>query len=187
MHGMYGSKFTDAWKGTEQRVMLRVWAEGLTGYTPREVSAGMTALKNRPWPPTLPEFLLLCRPPVDAECAYFEAVEKMRLRGEGVLMPWSSAAVYHAASGLSYELRTLPYVALRARWAKALDAALAGVASGALDAAVPPPRLAIENKPAHSPMPEHLTGWLAALLRRKTGKTPTTQSTPEVTDHASAT
>ena len=178
MHGMYGSKFADAWRGTEHRVMLRVWADGLTGFTPREVGIGMAALKARPWPPTLPEFLLLCRPPVDAEAAYFEAVEKMRLRGEGRHVPWSSAAVYHAASGLVYELRGVPYLALKTRWARALEAAVAGVASGALPSVVPPPLVALEYRTQAVLMPANLAGRFAAMLRAKRAVAPQ----PEITE-----
>ena len=63
MQAMYGSKFTDMWKGIEPLAIRSTWAMTLAGFTARPecLKAALCACDERPWPPTLPEFLGLCR------------------------------------------------------------------------------------------------------------------------------
>jgi hypothetical protein len=63
MLGLYGSKFSDLWKGTDPAAVRRIWAEKLSGFrdNPAAIKAALDALDERPFPPTLPEFLTLCR------------------------------------------------------------------------------------------------------------------------------
>ncbi len=59
----YGSKFLDMWAGLDQQELREHWSETLGGFADKP-DAIRTALKNceeREWPPTLPEFLLMCR------------------------------------------------------------------------------------------------------------------------------
>lgn len=60
---LYGAKFADAWKGCDLRNVKAVWAETLGACSREELSAGITACLTKDWPPTLPEFLKLCRQP----------------------------------------------------------------------------------------------------------------------------
>ena len=60
---MYGAKFADAWKGCDLRNVKIVWAETLGSLSRDELSAGIAGCMTREWPPTLPEFVKLCRQP----------------------------------------------------------------------------------------------------------------------------
>lgn len=63
MAAMYGSKFADLWRGTDPEKVRAMWAEKLAGFSdkPQAIKAALAALDERPFPPTLPEFLQLCR------------------------------------------------------------------------------------------------------------------------------
>lgn len=114
---MYGRKFADMWGCVEIASLKATWAKALGDLTHEEIAAGLTRCLDREWPPTLPEFRALCRRQSSADTAFLEAVKRYPSR-EG----WSEAAVYWAAASIGcYDLRHLPYTALRSRWADALE------------------------------------------------------------------
>lgn len=63
MSSMYGSKFADLWRDTDLKAVKALWAEKLGGFLdqPSAIKSALDALDDKPWPPTLPEFLMLCR------------------------------------------------------------------------------------------------------------------------------
>lgn len=63
MSSLYGAKFTELWKATDLEKVKRTWAEKLGGFEeqPLAIRDALDALDEKPWPPTLPEFLILCR------------------------------------------------------------------------------------------------------------------------------
>ena len=63
MTGMYGSRFADLWRGSDLNTVRRMWAEKLAGFAdmPKAIKEALDALDDKPFPPTLPEFLALCR------------------------------------------------------------------------------------------------------------------------------
>lgn len=63
MAALYGSKFADLWRGTDASAVRRKWAEKLGGFhdKPEAIKSALDALDERPFPPTLPEFIGLCR------------------------------------------------------------------------------------------------------------------------------
>lgn len=63
MLASYGTKFTDLWRGTDLAAVKAMWAEKLAGFAdkPKAIKDALNALDERPFPPTLPEFLNLCR------------------------------------------------------------------------------------------------------------------------------
>lgn len=63
MAAMYGSKFADLWRGTEPEKVRAMWAEKLAGFAdkPQAIKQALSALDDHPFPPTMPEFLALCR------------------------------------------------------------------------------------------------------------------------------
>lgn len=63
MSSLYGAKFIDLWRGCDLEHVKRTWAEKLGGFQeqPLAIRAALEALDEKPWPPTLPEFLGLCR------------------------------------------------------------------------------------------------------------------------------
>lgn len=63
MSASYGSKFADLWRGADLAEVKSLWAEKLGGFhdRPEAIKAALNALDEKPFPPTLPEFLHLCR------------------------------------------------------------------------------------------------------------------------------
>ena len=63
MASMYGAKFADLWRGTDIEKVKEKWVEKLRGFVehPGVIQKALDALDERPFPPTLPEFLILCR------------------------------------------------------------------------------------------------------------------------------
>lgn len=118
-----------------------VWAEAFSeeGITFDEVMDGIRACrKSHQYPPTLPEFLQLCRIPIDYDKAFFEAVIQMGIRrrpsvklvdGEVVQEfgkdVWSNPAIYWAAVAMGKDL-DLVYRDVRSRWHYELDRAIKG-------------------------------------------------------------
>ena len=74
---LYGSKFHDAWKGTDLANVKQVWAEKLGGFKdkPQAIKSALDSLDDKPWPPTLPEFLHLCRDAAKREAPKVLALE----------------------------------------------------------------------------------------------------------------
>lgn len=121
----YGVKFLDQWKGIDTDGIKRHWAQKLFVLTAAELTRGVERLDSRAWPPTLPEFLALCRPPVDPSVAFHEALEQGALRDRGEPNVWSSPAVFWAWRKLgAYECARSTYAVLRPRWEAALAAEL---------------------------------------------------------------
>lgn len=127
MENRYGARWVDAMGGIDRTRMRQAWAEELAGYTPDEIARGLDGCRVKPWPPSLPEFLLLCRPLLSARAEWEEArvqmAERLRCRESDV---WSRPQVYWAAVAIgNYDLQTLPWENVRARWEYALSSASA--------------------------------------------------------------
>lgn len=125
MSSYYGARFADAWRGIEPDAMKRCWADELGEYTGEEIARGVAALKSRDWPPTLPEFLKLCRSPVDPKAEWAEACEQMRIRLQGNGEDrWGSARTYWAAVAVGwYDLNSMGWDGIKTRWMVALEKA----------------------------------------------------------------
>lgn len=63
LEDFYGARFLDAWRGTDLARVKATWAEKLAGFAdqPERIGFALNALEHQPFPPTLPEFLALCR------------------------------------------------------------------------------------------------------------------------------
>lgn len=116
----YGKKFVDSWASADPDRLADFWTVQLTGYTPREIKRGLAALDARDWPPSLPEFKKMCRPPVDPLTSYYEAVAGCQERSKGEIGTWSHPAIFWAAVPLSYDLLNQSFSQIKARWEKAL-------------------------------------------------------------------
>lgn len=116
----YGAKFSDQWKGIDPAGLKRHWATELGKFSTDELKAGVSKLKSKEWPPTLPEFEKMCKPSIDPTVAYYEAVIGIQARAKGEMGQWSSPAVFWAAMPLSFDLGTQTYSQIKARWEKAL-------------------------------------------------------------------
>lgn len=119
---MYGDKLPKMWGRVPEDEMHAIWAEDLAGYTGEEISVGLQACKQREWPPTLPEFLRLCRPWMNPEVAYHEAVHGMSCRRRGETGNWSHPAIYWAAVATgTHDLLNSTYGSIKLRWEKSFS------------------------------------------------------------------
>lgn len=117
----YGKKFTDQWGGADADPLIAHWSRQLAGFTGPELARGLKALEARDWPPTLPEFKKMCRPPIDPVVAYYEAEAGMLARAAGRPGEWSHPAIFWAAHQLGQAIGDQPYGQLRPRWERALE------------------------------------------------------------------
>jgi hypothetical protein len=116
----YGKRFGDQWAQADMDKLIAHWATELAGYSGPDLKRGVDALATRDWPPTLPEFKRMCRPPVDPMRAYYEAVAGVQARFAGEHGTWSHPAIYWAAMPMAVELREQTFSAVKARWETAL-------------------------------------------------------------------
>lgn len=121
----YGALFLDMWSGLDFDDVKQAWREDLAGFNKEELQVGLAACRQRDFPPTLPQFMRLCRPQVDHESAFHEASHQMALRSSG-LDKWSSPAVYWAAVKIgAFDLRNGTWSTMKKRWSTVLDEMLA--------------------------------------------------------------
>lgn len=126
MIGMYGSKFADLWRGTDLQSVRRIWGTELATLSRAELKLGAESLRNRPFPPTLPEFVALCRPPVNYDAALYESARQIRLRIEGK-DEWPNPAFYWAALKVGeFDMMNLGHAPLLRRFTAALDEVMRG-------------------------------------------------------------
>ncbi len=57
----YGSKFLDMWAGQDLAAVRAYWGRKLGRFSVAAIGAALSALESSPFPPTLPEFIDLCR------------------------------------------------------------------------------------------------------------------------------
>lgn len=122
MENFYLSKWVDSFGSIPRDRVKQAWAEELAGYTGMEIKKGLESCRTRQWPPTLPEFLMMCRPVMDAKTEWAEACEQMRIRLEGKGADvWSRPGVYWAAVSIGwYDLNSTAWEQIKARWTSAL-------------------------------------------------------------------
>lgn len=133
LEGMYMQKWRSNFPSERSIDNWRAaWAESFEadGITLQEVGAAIAKLRATPngWPPSLPEFISLCRPevlPPDVLQAYYEALEGVRMRGARKFGAWSHPAIYWAAMPLSFELLNQTYSQVKNAWESAFKTQLA--------------------------------------------------------------
>lgn len=129
MSGMYPNKWALSFPdGAAIKVWEEAWVEAFDreGITPRDVGLGVqNCLRMFDWPPSLPEFLRACRPYLEADVAFFEAVREVRKRSQGEDSQFSHPAIYHAAVMIGqHDLMNCSYQTLASRWKAALSSQL---------------------------------------------------------------
>lgn len=128
MQVLFGARFAQQWEGIDPKVMMAEWAEELAGYTGEEIKRGLDACRSmsKGFAPTLPEFMAMCRPPINAEASFYEAVQGMAARRKGERGEWSHPAIYHAGVEVGqHDLLNCGYSVMKVRWEKALANQLA--------------------------------------------------------------
>ena len=117
----YGTLFADRYAGVPQDILLAEWGAELAGFTGEDIRRGLDGCRELKFPPTLPEFITLCRPPIEPHTAFMEAMRNMRARDLGQNPEWSHPAIYWAAVEVTYyDMRQSTYSAMKARWERAL-------------------------------------------------------------------
>lgn len=151
MKELYGGLFTKQWEGRELKDMIPVWERKLAGFSREELGRGFKALAKQKYPPTLPEFMALCRPPVDKVKAYHEAVKGMQERKLGRKGEWSHPAIFWAASRMAFDLLNMTYQQCKARFERELDKELEATTWQEIPEAshaLPPPKVDREKAKA---------------------------------------
>lgn len=89
---------------------------------PDEVKRGISACRKQyDWPPSLSEFLKACRPPVNPEAAYAEAIKQLHLRKDG-RDAWSHPAIYWATQSIGdFDMANQSWSSIKSRWVKTLN------------------------------------------------------------------
>lgn len=122
MESRYGSLWADRYGALPRNQVKSDWAEDLAGFTGEELRKGLEACKTLKFPPTLPEFLTLCRPVLDGRAEWAEACEQMRIRLQGEQKDhWSRPEVYWAAVNIGwYDLNSQGWDQIKTRWSNAV-------------------------------------------------------------------
>lgn len=118
---IYGARFADMWRNTDVAHVKRVWGRALSGFRMGEVRQGLLRCQRKSWPPTLPEFLLLCRAEPDYESLFVEAQLQAwrRASGEDV---WEEPAIFWAAYAFGFfELKMASWQTAKVRWPRIVD------------------------------------------------------------------
>lgn len=122
MSNLYGNKFKLMWEGQDINQVKLVWAQELGKLTRDEVAKGANVLMNQEWPPTLPQFVKLCRIEIDPVAAYYEAVNGVVQRELGEMGEWTHPAIFWASVKIgAFDLKNQGYATIKARWEKALQ------------------------------------------------------------------
>jgi len=171
MDGTYPNRWRSAFANQAAIANWReAWAEAFEeeGMTAEEVKRGIVECRKRyDWPPSLAEFLKACRPPLDYEATYLEAVEQLRRR-ESDSDRWSNPAVYWAAAVKvgSFDLTTSRYDQIKGRWKRALDEAINEIQEGNLPNEVPKRRIALPAPGETTVSPEEAKRRLAEIVEK---------------------
>jgi hypothetical protein len=120
MQGIYGNKFLDMWRDTDTEMVKALWADEMGKLSNEELKRGYAALMTRDWPPSLPEYVKMCKPSVEPMVAYYEAVNGIQARDKGEIGAWSHPAIYWASACMAFDLKSMTYSQIKDRWNKAL-------------------------------------------------------------------
>jgi hypothetical protein len=124
LDGIYPHKWRSAFASEQAIENWRdAWADAFLEerLTLHEIKTGLNECRRAfDWPPSLPEFLRLCRPNLAPDLAWHEAVTQMGRRAEGRDV-WSHPAIYWTAVGIGeFDLKNLTFTAIKPRWERLL-------------------------------------------------------------------
>jgi len=165
LENFYMAKWVDSFGSIPRERVKQAWAKELAGYEATEIKRGLDACRTKPWPPTLPEFLVMCRPVLDAKTEWAEACEQMRIRLEGNGADvWSRSGVYWAAVSIGwYDLNSTAWEQIKTRWTNALMNAKANPIPEYMAALPAPGKATVTKADAVDRMAEIKTAIAAAL------------------------
>jgi hypothetical protein len=121
MSSLYGNKFSDMWRDSNMQAVKSVWSEELGKLSRDEIARGANALITQEWPPTLPQFIKMCRIEFDPLSAYYEALNGAVARESGEMGEWSHPAIFWAMVAVgAFDIKNQTYSQIKARWESAL-------------------------------------------------------------------
>ena len=121
MQDCYGNRFLDQYLHIDLGKVKVLWGQQMYLLNANELRRGVAALLTREWPPSLAEFIKMCKLVIDPEAAYFEALKQGMAREAGKENTWSSPAIFWAWKTVGgYEFRTQSYTQLKGRWSRVL-------------------------------------------------------------------
>jgi hypothetical protein len=126
MGRLYLTKWTHSFKGdADIKSWALEWSQEFVrhGITPHMILPAIErcSTEYEDWPPNCPQLIAMCRPVIDYEQAFNEAVQEMRKRSVGEDR-WAHPAIYWAAMDFGwYDLRQATYGQAAHRWKKLLD------------------------------------------------------------------
>jgi len=128
LDGLYPQRWRGNFKNDQSVTNWReAWVEGLVEeqINPSEVKRGLEhCRKYLAWPPSFAEFLSACRPPIDPEAAYHEALEQLRRRKDGN-DNWSHQAIFWTAIEIGeFDLKISNWQSMQSRWTSKLKSTL---------------------------------------------------------------
>lgn len=121
MKMLFGSQFDELWRGVDYAEMVTFWEQKLRGFSREELIRGYNALDTQKRPPNVPVFLKLCRPDVNFESAYFEAVKGISDRRVGKVGEWSHPAIFWAAASMTHDLLNMSHGQVKPRFDAKLE------------------------------------------------------------------
>lgn len=130
MDGMYPNRWRANFTGENAiQAWRNTWSEAFDedSITLEEIRAGIKNCRRMfDWPPSLTEFMRACRPMLDPEVAFHEAVKGLTARRKGERGDWSHPAIYYASIAVGqHDIMNCAYATMKGRWEKALAAQLA--------------------------------------------------------------
>lgn len=121
MSALYGNKFADMWRESNMQSVKSVWAQELSKLTREQMARGANSLINQEWPPSLPQFIKMCRIEIDPIKAYYEALNGALARESGLMGEWSHPAVFWSMVAVgAFDIKNQTYSNIKARWESAL-------------------------------------------------------------------
>jgi hypothetical protein len=124
LDGIYVGKWRAAFSSDSSIKNWRdAWAEAIIeeGLTPNEIKKGIKECRKLyDWPPSFTEFLKACKPSIDYETAYYEAVKQLQNRKQGT-DKWTDSAIFWAASRMSTDINSQPFINIKSRWRTTID------------------------------------------------------------------
>jgi hypothetical protein len=140
MISLYGNKFLDMWRDIDLHSVKQTWANELGKLSRDDVARGANALSQQEWPPTLPQFISLCKVKINALSGYYEAINGLAARERGEIGEWSHPAIFWASVKVgAFDLKNQGYAAIKGRWEAAFEEEMA---KGQW-AAIPEPMIAL--------------------------------------------
>ena len=125
MEDRYGALWADRYGAFPRDRVMQTWGRDLADMGRADLARGVESSRSCKYPPTLPEFREMCRPAIDHERAYHEAVEQMQRRDRGA-DTWSHPAIFWASCEIGdFDLRNSSWNSIKSRWVSVFNSQMA--------------------------------------------------------------